>query len=148
MSSKKKILAGVVGVGALVFVGALAYALIPTDTRDIGPGQQVAAGSAEEKQLIEAGQLKPGARYPTEKVITEEFGVSRTVVREAFARLAARGLLVSRMDHAESVGGVVEGVEQGIVVQAGQGVDRVEAVAQEGFDRGFGGTETWHGDDL
>jgi len=56
MSSKKKILAGVVGVGALVFVGALAYALIPTDTRDIGPGQQVAAGSAEEKQLIEAGR--------------------------------------------------------------------------------------------
>lgn len=48
------------------------------------------------EQLIEAGQLKPGARYPTEKVITEEFGVSRTVVREAFARLAARGLLVSR----------------------------------------------------
>lgn len=56
MSSKKKILAGVVGAGALVFVGALAYALIPTDTRDIGPGQQVAAGSAEEKQLIEAGR--------------------------------------------------------------------------------------------
>jgi len=56
MSSKKKILAGVVGVGALVFVGALAYALVPTDTRDIGPGTQVAAGSAEEKQLIEAGR--------------------------------------------------------------------------------------------
>ena len=56
MSSKKKILAGVVGVGALVFVGALTYALIPTATRDIGPGQQVAAGSAEEKQLIEAGR--------------------------------------------------------------------------------------------
>jgi GntR family transcriptional repressor for pyruvate dehydrogenase complex len=45
---------------------------------------------------IGTGALAPGARFPTEKVITEDFGVSRTVVREAFARLAARGLLVSR----------------------------------------------------
>ena len=52
------------------------------------------------------------------------------------------GLLVTRMDHAQSVGCVVEGVEQRIVVQAGQGIDCVEAVAQEGFDGGFGGAET------
>lgn len=45
---------------------------------------------------IEAGVLAPGARFPTEKQITLEFSVSRTVVREAFARLAARGLLESR----------------------------------------------------
>lgn len=45
---------------------------------------------------IEAGALIPGGRFPTEKQITEDFGVSRTVVREAFARLAARGLLESR----------------------------------------------------
>src|SRR3546814_8840143 len=37
-----------------------------------------------------------GSRFPTEKEITETFGVSRTVVREAYSRLAARGLLVSR----------------------------------------------------
>jgi GntR family transcriptional repressor for pyruvate dehydrogenase complex len=37
-----------------------------------------------------------GSRFPTEKEITEDFGVSRTVVREAYSRLAARGLLVSR----------------------------------------------------
>ena len=48
-----------------------------------------------ERQIL-AGELKPGARFPTEKTITEDFGVSRTVVREAFARLAARGLLTSR----------------------------------------------------
>ncbi len=48
------------------------------------------------EQRISAGELAPGSRFPTEKVITEEFGVSRTVVREAFARLSARGLLVSR----------------------------------------------------
>lgn len=45
---------------------------------------------------IESGVLAPGDRFPTEKVITEDFGVSRTVVREAFARLAAQGLLESR----------------------------------------------------
>lgn len=45
---------------------------------------------------IEIGALQPGGRFPTEKQITEEFSVSRTVVREAFARLAARGLLESR----------------------------------------------------
>lgn len=45
---------------------------------------------------IESGELVPGGRFPTEKQITEDFGVSRTVVREAFARLAARGLLESR----------------------------------------------------
>lgn len=45
---------------------------------------------------IDSGTLEPGARFPTEKLITERFGVSRTVVREAFARLAAQGLLESR----------------------------------------------------
>lgn len=46
--------------------------------------------------LIEQGELPPGSRYPTEREITERFGVSRTVVREAFARLSAHGLLESR----------------------------------------------------
>ena len=48
------------------------------------------------EQQIEKGDMPPGARFPTEKAITEAFGVSRTVVREAYSRLAARGLLVSR----------------------------------------------------
>ena len=48
------------------------------------------------EEQIESGALPPGARFPTERAMTEDFGVSRTVVREAFARLSARGLLVSR----------------------------------------------------
>ena len=48
------------------------------------------------EQQIADGGMPPGSRFPSEKAITEDFGVSRTVVREAFARLAARGLLVSR----------------------------------------------------
>ena len=63
-------------------------------------------------------------------------------------RHVGRRLFVARMDHAQPLGGVVEGVEQRIVVQAGQGVDRVEAMAQEGFDRGFGGRQTRHGVDV
>lgn len=48
------------------------------------------------EEQIERGDMPPGARFPTEKAITEAFGVSRTVVREAYSRLAARGLLESR----------------------------------------------------
>jgi DNA-binding FadR family transcriptional regulator len=48
------------------------------------------------EQQIERGEMAPGSRFPTEKTITETFGVSRTVVREAYSRLAARGLLISR----------------------------------------------------
>ena len=48
------------------------------------------------EQRIDSGELPPGGRFPTEKAIMGTVGVSRTVVREAFARLAARGLLISR----------------------------------------------------
>ncbi len=42
------------------------------------------------------GALAPGAQLPTQKIIAEDEGVSRTVVREAVARLEARGLVVAR----------------------------------------------------
>jgi GntR family transcriptional regulator, transcriptional repressor for pyruvate dehydrogenase complex len=45
---------------------------------------------------IRSGELKPGSRLPTQKEIAESENVSRTVVREAVARLAAQGLTVSR----------------------------------------------------
>ena len=43
-----------------------------------------------------AATLQPGARLPTETQLTEKFGVSRTVVREAMRRLAADGLVSAR----------------------------------------------------
>ena len=58
------------------------------------------------------------------------------------------GLLMARMDHPQTVGSMIEGVEQRILVQAGQGIDRVDAMAQEGFDRGFGSGEAGHAADL
>ena len=45
---------------------------------------------------ILSGQIKPGEKLPTESQMTDMFGVSRTVVREAVATLAADGLVEPR----------------------------------------------------
>jgi GntR family transcriptional regulator, transcriptional repressor for pyruvate dehydrogenase complex len=45
---------------------------------------------------IQAGTLKPGDRVPSEPELMKEFGVSRTVVREAMSRLQASGLVETR----------------------------------------------------
>lgn len=47
-------------------------------------------------QRIESGELAPDERLPTEQRLSELFGVSRTVVREAVSRLKSIGLLTSR----------------------------------------------------
>lgn len=43
-----------------------------------------------------AGEFAPGNKLPTENRMTEMFGVSRTVVREAIATLSADGLVEAR----------------------------------------------------
>jgi GntR family transcriptional repressor for pyruvate dehydrogenase complex len=48
-----------------------------------------------QEQII-TGQLHPGDRLPPEPELCEQFGVSRTVVREAFQVLQERGLLEVR----------------------------------------------------
>lgn len=45
---------------------------------------------------IAGGEIGPGQKLPTEGQLTETFGVSRTVVREAIASLATDGLVESR----------------------------------------------------
>lgn len=45
---------------------------------------------------IEAGNLNPGARLPTEQQLADSFGVSRNVVREAVAQLRADGVVEAR----------------------------------------------------
>src|SRR5215217_427157 len=52
--------------------------------------QRVVAGL---KDKILAGALPPGHKVPSEAELIEEYGVSRTVVREAVTRLRAEGLL-------------------------------------------------------
>jgi DNA-binding FadR family transcriptional regulator len=45
---------------------------------------------------IRAGEIAAGAKLPTEAELMDEFGVSRTVVREALSRLQAAGLVRTR----------------------------------------------------
>jgi DNA-binding FadR family transcriptional regulator len=55
---------------------------------------------------IREGRLATGEKLPTEAAIMDEFGVSRTVVREAIGRLASAGLVATR----HGVGTFVVGV--------------------------------------
>lgn len=48
------------------------------------------------RSRVLAGEVPPGHKLPSEAKLTEQFGVSRTVVREAIAALAADGLVESR----------------------------------------------------
>tara|TARA_R110001583_G_scaffold149382_1_gene301467 strand:- start:239 stop:1006 length:768 start_codon:yes stop_codon:yes gene_type:complete len=48
-----------------------------------------------ETMILEGG-LKPGERLPAERVLAEQFGVSRPSLREAVQKLKVTGLLVSR----------------------------------------------------
>ena len=45
---------------------------------------------------IESGQWPQGSRLPTEQALASQYGVSRTVVREAVSRVRSMGLLVAR----------------------------------------------------
>jgi DNA-binding FadR family transcriptional regulator len=44
-------------------------------------------------ESIQNGELRPGDRLPTESGLVRQYGVSRTVVREAMSRLNAQGLV-------------------------------------------------------
>jgi DNA-binding FadR family transcriptional regulator len=48
------------------------------------------------EERIRTGEMPPGSRFPSQKDLCETENVSRTVVREAVARLAAQGLTTSR----------------------------------------------------
>lgn len=47
-------------------------------------------------QQIEQGSFKPGDKLPTESFLAEEHHISRSVVREAFSQLQARGYISRR----------------------------------------------------
>ncbi|MCY1194155.1 Transcriptional regulator NanR [compost metagenome] len=45
---------------------------------------------------IDEGRVPPGAKLPTESALAEQFGVSRTVIREAVSRLRQDGVVEAR----------------------------------------------------
>jgi DNA-binding FadR family transcriptional regulator len=51
---------------------------------------------AQLRKQLAAGDFAQGAKLPTEQQLTEQFSVSRTVVREAIATLAADGIVEAR----------------------------------------------------
>ena len=55
------------------------------------------------KLEIIQGRIKPGAKLPTERELSEQFGVSRTVIREATKSLEQSGLIVVQPGRGTSV---------------------------------------------
>jgi GntR family transcriptional repressor for pyruvate dehydrogenase complex len=73
---------------------------MPAQTTMAEPRQRKPKLSARVASALRAqlstGELAPGGKLPAESRLTETFGVSRTVVREALAALAADGLVEAR----------------------------------------------------
>jgi len=66
--------------------------------------------AAQLEKLIQDNRLKPGDRLPSERILAEQLGVSRTVVREAVRTLVARRLLEVRSGSGTVVGSLEPGV--------------------------------------
>ncbi|HXQ99207.1 MAG TPA: FadR/GntR family transcriptional regulator [Pseudomonas sp.] len=64
--------------------------------KDASKGTLADQVTAALKAHIASGEALPGARLPTEPVLCERYGVSRTVIREAISRLKSAGLVEVR----------------------------------------------------
>jgi GntR family transcriptional regulator, transcriptional repressor for pyruvate dehydrogenase complex len=65
-----------------------------TESLDRDTGRGLAHELVERlKGRMLSGEIAPGQKLPTESSLVSEFGVSRTVVREAISRLQAAGLV-------------------------------------------------------
>lgn len=66
---------------------------IKTTPRSTNPDLSISAVTALIEGRIKNGTYAPGSRMPTERALTEEFGVSRRLARMAYAALTEQGLL-------------------------------------------------------
>jgi len=64
-----------------------------SETDNAGSFRAADAIVAEIERRITTGQLEHGTPLPSERLLIEEFGTSRTVVREAITALSSRGLI-------------------------------------------------------
>ena len=105
--------------------------LVPQLTREATLAQRV---EHELERLILESRLGPGDRLPSERELASQFGVSRTVVREAVRALAAKQLVdvsVGRgtVVRAPSTESAAESMKLLLMMQAGDaGVDKVSEV--------------------
>lgn len=70
-----------------------------TDSMHFNPISRETLSSQIRDQLLErinTGALEPGARVPSERSLSEQFGVARTSVREAMQGLLSLGVVVRR----------------------------------------------------
>lgn len=68
-----------------------------TSNSQLTPETGLSRRIAEQLSLaIHSGEYEPGQRLPTESVICQRFGTSRSVVREALSMLRQSGLITSR----------------------------------------------------
>ncbi len=68
----------------------------PTEIDSRADARAADAIVARIESRISLGELPDGAFLPAERELMAEYGISRTVVREAVARLASRGLIEAR----------------------------------------------------
>lgn len=74
--------------------GALLQSIVLDREGQHGLSVQICAGLRE---LILGGALKVGERLPATRTLAQEFGVARTTIVESFERLAAEGLIETRV---------------------------------------------------
>ena len=78
------------------------------------------------EESIHSGVLKPGDQLPPERELAEQFGVSRTAVREAVKALHEKGLV-------EAFPGRGTFITDGTSYTIRQSLDRIARKANEGF---------------
>jgi len=83
---------------------------------------------------IVSGERAAGSRLPTEERLASEFGVSRTVVREAIARLKSDGLVTTR----QGLGAFVAATPVGRPFRIGGDRQEAHAVVQQVFELRIG----------
>ncbi len=66
------------------------------------------------KELLTAGEIKPGERLPTEKELSDAFGVGRSSIREALQVLEHVGLVETRHGVGRFVRGDVDVLNEGL----------------------------------
>src|SRR5215468_9642767 len=66
------------------------------DLQGVPGGSLRARVKRELREAVRSGRLAPGARLPATRVLCGQLGVSRGVVVDAYAQLAAEGYLQTR----------------------------------------------------